>query len=255
MRVSGTGITTFQAHLKQKFRVRTQLALQWMQTSSGNWYATDRGASSDIYECEVELNNIRGTVEQFVEEINNNRAADSHVLTLDWFEDNEHIFGEDIDHSGSISATVIGDIKIDQMNWKVYGCKAILRALSPSNIGSASFPVLKYLNRGYNANVDGYTVSKYDTFDGTFSYLDMKADSGVFEGEFLFTQTELQGLRRWIATNRGSQTTIATIYGVTNPWGPLRGGYSITAKPMELVEREPWGMTHWLANLKLVEVV
>jgi hypothetical protein len=223
MNIAGTGITTFQARLQQDFRVQTTWAIKWSQMSNGSWVYTDRGATCDIYETEVRLQGIRGRVEEFVTQLNLNRTGLSNSVTLSAFESNEKIFGADISYT-SVTATLLGTPSIRQNEWKSFECTARFRAISPTMTGTATFPDLKCLDIGYDANVDRYTINKMDNYAGTYTYLDQESDIGVFMGRFQFTTTEMQNLRTWYRTNRGTTANITTIYGVTNPFGPLRGG-------------------------------
>jgi hypothetical protein len=254
MRVSGTGITTFTAKVRNGFRINTSLALEWFKAADGNYRATDRGAASDVYEAEIALRGLRGDLETFVTQINANREADVNTVTLDMFNENEKIFGADVDHT-SITATLLDTPKIQQAALKVFELSANFRAISPSFTGSASFPALRYLSRGFDANVNKYTINKLDSYVGAYTYLDQSYDTGMFEGTFQFTNSELIGLRRYIATNRSTTVVIADIAGVSNPFGPLRGGYPISVKVLELSDEEMQGIDNWYAKLKFAEVV
>jgi hypothetical protein len=254
MRISGTGITSFQARIQPDYQINTTLAIKWFEVTSGSWRSVDRGSTVDTYETTVRLHGIRGRIEQLVSELYANRAAGSNVVTLSEFNANEKIFGVDVVHT-NVAATLLGTPKIAQIALKTFEVEATFRATALTFTGSATVPTLKYLNHGYNANVDEYTINKIDTYTSSYTYQDHVADSGIFEGTFQFTDAELIGLRRYMAVNRGTTAAIAEIYGVTYPFGVIRGGYPKDVKILELRNETLRGIGNWYATLRLAEVV
>jgi hypothetical protein len=254
MRISGTGITSFQARIQPDFAIRTELAIKWFQTSSGNYAYTDRGSTVDTYEATVRLHGIQGRIEQIVQQLDANRTAGSNVVTLSEFASNEKIFGVDVVHT-NVTATLLETPKITQSRLKSFEVECTFRAIAPTFTGSNTFPDLNYVSIGYDGNVEEYTIKKMDTYQGAYSYLDHQADTGVFEGTFQFTDAELRNLRRYMAISRGTTTTITEIAGVSYPFGILRGGYPKNVKVLELSNETPRGIGNWYATLKLAEVV
>ncbi|RPH42662.1 MAG: hypothetical protein EHM87_16115 [Burkholderiales bacterium] len=256
MQIAGDGITTFTARILPEFRVRTKYALEWFQTSSGHWHYTDRGVTTDTYETEIKMHLLKGSVEELVYQLELNRRAGSNLLELSNFSSNEEIFGADVDYSGTINATLLGTPNVVQSRLKSYEVIMSLRAIVPAFVGTATFPTLKYLNIGYNANVDKYTINKKDSYTGAYTCLDMASDAAIFEGTFQFSDSEMRNIRRWLAINRGSTISIASIYGVDKPWGVNRStGYPISAKLLEISGEEMRGVSNWYARLKLGEVL
>lgn len=256
MYVSGTGITPFTALVKPDFKPKTKLALNWVRVANGNYVAADRGASADIYQAAIRLYKKEADVNTFIDAIEDNRITDSHIIALSQFSSTEHIFGADVDHSGTINTTVlkIGDRR--QESWKAFSLSLTLQAISPSFTGTPAFPTLKYLLPGFTGDTDTQ-VSKFESYNGTFAYADRDAGTGFFEGTFVFTDAEMKGLRRYLAvTARGGNVSVAGISGVTNPWGPRRPtGYPITVK---IIDWEDLGMRdvgRWQMKLKFAEVV
>jgi hypothetical protein len=182
------------------------------------------------------------------------------VVTLDNFESTEHIFGEDVDHSGSIDATIldIGDRK--QHSWKTFSVKVIARAVSSdvSFVGSTTLPTLQFLDRGYTNDSDTQVLQKV-AYDGTQYYSDRDAGTGFFEGTFVFDITDMRNLRRFlsaVSTGRGTTVSIPDIKGVTQLFGVRRtGSYPWNVK---IVDWEDLGMRDvqtWRMRLKMAEVV
>jgi hypothetical protein len=190
-----------------------------------------------------------------VYELEQNRVAGVNHVTLSEFATNEHIFGTDIVYT-NIDATLLGTPKITQEGLKVFAASLNFRAISPTFTGTATFPTLQHLSIGYDANVDEYTINKLDSYTGAFAYLDESSDNGEFRGTFQFTDTELKNLRAWMRTNRGTTLSIASIAGVTYPFGRIRGTtFPCNVKVLELSDERMRGTDNWYATLRLAEVI
>lgn len=255
MYISGDGITTYRARIKPGFKVNTVLSLNWIQTSDGNFKCTDRGSTVDYYEAEIDLIAKEEEINQFVSAVYNNRFYDSNHFSMSGFESTEHVFGEDVDHSGAIDVTVLEVSNISQPSWKVRSVTAKVRALSPSFVGTASLPVLRCLDIGYNVNIENTNV-KYDSYTGAFTYLDREADVGLFEGVFTLSIEDMRSIRRYLTIERGGDIIIPAIHGVEYPFGPYRSStYPITVKVIEWKDLGMWGVNDWKLKLVLAEVV
>lgn len=257
MRVSGTGIATpFWLDVLPDFKPETAIALQWKEMDSGLWRATDRGAGSDVYEAHVTLWGLESVINNFVEQIDANRAAASNEVTLDYFATGEKIFGADVDVSGSVTATIMPGMR-KQKNWKGWTVQATIRALSPSFVGSVTLPSLDKLEFAHPFSDAENTILKSDSYDGTMSYIDRDADAGIFEGIFMFSDTDMKNLRRYIASQRGGNFTLSDIAGIDYPFGIKRqSGYPYTAKLIEWEDLGTWGVTnlYWRCRLRFAEV-
>jgi hypothetical protein len=255
MQISGTGITPFTAKVLPEYKPVTSLAIKWRQALNGNWKGTDRGSSADIYEAEIQLYGKESVIDNFIDEIQANRAADSHVLTLSSFADTEYIFGEDVDHSGSISATIVKFGSRKQATWKGWALDLKLRAISPSFTGSATFPTLEYLDVGPDADRN-WTVNKFDSYIGTFSYQDHNRDSGIFNGVFLLSASDMRDMRRYIATQRTGDFLLTDDFGFGDPFGSRSSGaYPYNCKLIEWEDLGLWGVQWRKIRLKFAEIV
>jgi hypothetical protein len=224
MHISGTGIISFDLKIKPEFTPKTTLALTWEQLSNEDYACTDRGATSDKYDVDLRIYKDEATINNFISQIEANRVAGSYVISLSNFNSQEHIFGADLDYSGTINATV------DPVNLRVQGTfkgwelTFTLKCLSPTFVGgNGSLPAFRFLDYGYTADSE-YSITKFESYamtSGTrnFSYLDSVSDKGKFTGVYSFSDQEMIGLRRFIATNRGSKFTMPTLIGVAHPFG------------------------------------
>lgn len=250
--VSGTGITPFYTYL-YRFAPKTKLALKWGQLADNNFFAVDRGAGSDVYESEVILIGTETKINQFITEIEANRAAGSNVISLSNFNGvDDQLFGLDVDYSGSINATIVDYDDRPQRTLNSWSFKFTIRAIAPSLTGTASLPTVTP-EITYKSYTDR-TVKKIDTYDGNFSYFDKGADSGIFEGVFELFLSDAKRFKRYLcSTIRGDDMTIA-ISGVDYPLGPNRPTGSVDVKVIDFKE-EQININRWSYTLKLVEVV
>lgn len=253
MYISGDNITTFLCHIKPDFKPKTTLALKWIQTASGAWRATDRGASSDIYEAEIRLYAREDTINTFVNAVYANRTYDTNYFTMSGFEATEHIFGEDVDHSVPITVTIIAIEGPVQKTWLGFEVTVTVRALSPTFASASFLPTLKYLDYGYKGNVQELTINKYDSYYGSYSYQEHGADIGVWEGTLLLCGYHMGAFRRYLASQRGSTITIPSINGVANPFGPTRPGFPIDCKVTKWEDLGMVGPNNWRMKLTLAE--
>jgi len=253
--ISGDGIASYMVRIKPNFKVDTRLALNWIQASNGQYKATDRGYTSDIYEAEFTIRAKEEEVNNFIDAVHDNREAETNYFQLSGFESTEHIFGEDVDYSSPIDVTVLEVSGVKQPFWKTREIKVKTRALSPNFTGSPSLPSLNCLGIGYETKTDR-TITKYDSYYGDFSYLDRESDVGVFVGTFMFTIDEMRAIRRYIATQRDATISIPSIGGVEYPFGPYRPNtYPISVKIIDWEDLGMWGVHDWRIKLTMAEVI
>lgn len=255
MKIGGDGIGSAVTLEVTQFEPKTQYALTWAKSASGNWYASDRGAASDIYETTVAVHGLEYKISNIMDAIEANRDNPSNTVTLSYFNGvDDRIFGADLDYTSTVSATILKMEPMTQKSWKGFGTKLTLRALSPSFTGSATFPALLHQLRGYEADAN-YTVSKADSYTGGYYYHDEDYDAGEFSGTFMMTTAEITNLRRYAATQRGTSFTVTDIPGVLQPWGPRRGTYNMTCKLKEVDDRGMRDKNYWTVKITLVEQV
>jgi len=254
MRISGTGISAAQnVKVLKDFLPVTKLSLTWLKCSDGSYVASDRGYTVDTYDTEIKVYGHMADINNLTDTLQQNRAADSHVLTLDWFHADEHIFGEDVDHSGSISATVTDFGEIRQGSWGGFGVALKLRALSPSLIGTATLPTLQYVDFGYSAD-SSVAVNKSDTWAGSYTYSDHLADAGTLKLTVSLPYLDMRNLRAYLRTVRGSSFTLTSIPGIKYPWGPRRGTWPVTVRCTEWKDLGMRGEHFWRMSLTFREV-
>jgi hypothetical protein len=217
MLISGTGINVTLKVLPD-YKPVTKLAIKWVQAADGNWSGTDRGADSDVYEAVVNTYGSEAYIDSVLSQIEANRRAASNVVSLSNFATDETIFGDDVDYSMAISATVKKVGRKRQGSWHGWGVEITFRAISFTFTGSSSFPTLKWCDVGIDGDGD-LTINKDDSFDGTMFYSDHAGDAGTFTGVFTLSRADMVSLRRYIATNRTADYTLNDTFGISKPFG------------------------------------
>jgi hypothetical protein len=255
MNISGTGITTFQCKTLPKYKTLQVHALKWINVSSGNWKALDRGAASDYYEAKISIYGVESVINNFCNQIFANRMAGSNSITLNTFASTEHIFGENVNHSVDITASVMDMPQRRQGSWKGYGLADIhLRASSVAFTGSSAWPTLSYCDIGPAADAD-YSIRNVDSYTGTISTLDHQCDDGIFEGTFTLANADFITALNYIRLHRGSDYTIANTFGCAYPFGPRSlNSYPYTAKLIDWEDMGWFGLKYNKLRLKFAEV-
>jgi len=259
MYISGAGIPSpLRVEIDTDFRVETELALKWAQLSSGTWVATDGGAASDIYRSRISVRAREDVINDIIMAIFNNRTAGiagENNITLNGFTDNEKIFGEDVDHTGDITAVVISMSDRHQMAFKSWRLTLELQAVSVGFVGSPGTVTLTnfdYLYKGYAKE----TINRYDSYQGNFYFADHRADHGVFEGTAYLSLENMITFRRSLATQRGAPITTANMGGVANVFGPTRDNtWPKNITYIEVKDLGYWGLHHKMVSIKGAEVL
>lgn len=256
MIITGSGITTpVRVQIETGFRPVYEPALIWAMCSSGKWVASDRGAASDIYTTEIEVTGYESEINDILANLYNNRIASSgtpNLITLSDFADTEKIFGEDIDYS-SVNATVTDIGERQQRAFCSWSVKIKLQAISPSFVGSAAASII-FAHWDFEYTGDNErTITKYDSYQGTFSYADHRADRGVFKGSAYLKNADMATFLRTLATVRAAPIT-TTIGGVEYPFGVERPGtWPRNLKYLEVKDMGYWGLHYHRVNIKAVE--
>jgi hypothetical protein len=259
MLINGAGITEVQCKVVPGYKVNTRLALQWVQLASGNWVATDRGATEDVYEADINVKpDTEAIINNILNQIQLNRVyagAGANAITLSDFATSEYIFGENVVHT-SVPATILEMPKRVQLTWKTYGISMKVRATgSRTFTGTSSLPVLSWCDTGGEQDED-LTVKKADCYDGTMAYSDHRSDSGVFEGVFTLSTADMVKIRNYIKTQRSGDFTLANTFGVAYPFGPRSiGTYPFTCKLIDWEDLGWFGLKYHCIRLRFAEAL
>jgi hypothetical protein len=257
MQISGTGISPLTVKILKGFKPETTLALAWTQLSSGNWVATDRGYLSDKYECEISIAGTELYINDVINLFEANREALSNQVICSGFNADEHLWGEDIDYTGSVTANVMSIQQRNQSSWKVFNLSVRLAAVSPSFIlGSGNLPLFRFTNIGVKADAE-YTNQHFRSYRNVWSNPDMASDAGTFTGTFTLTVEEMAQLRSYIRLQRGATVSLVGIYGIQYPFGPRTvpnaSGYPYNVKIIKFEDLGKISENFYQATITLAE--
>ena len=272
MLINGSGISpAFSAKILPNFQVQTTLGLKWAQASNGDFYAIDRTSAADDYACTVNLYSKETGdaqfmgINDFITMLENNRNAPSgtpNILALSGFAANEHIFGEDIDYSGTINATYdpAQAWRRTQGSWKGWGISGLrLVAQGASFVGAAALPDIQFVDIGVDADRD-QTINKSFTYNRVVSAADHASDFGRFTGTLTLSAPAMRMLRRYRATIRGTAFTFPAIPGILYPFGPEAGTFPklvnlIDWQNEQMIAPDKWSVSITLAeNFTILEI-
>ena len=273
MRISGQGITGYKnLWVKPDFAPQTTIALKWAQTYSGSWVATDRGTSYDVYKTKITVaaredstadalgyTGKAESINQLISDLHANRVAahaDANKIFLDWIhpDEDQKIFGCDIDYSAGIYAKVISIGERKQTSWKGFSVELELIALTPLTFtGSYSMPItFKHIDVGYTGDVS-YTFQQQEVYLANPTTTDMRSDSGIFDFTATISLADMVTFRRTLAYQRGAPIT-CTAQGVKYPYGPLKSTtWPKNLKFIEVKELGMWGKHYHRVSCKCVE--
>jgi hypothetical protein len=237
------GSNSITVKIKPDFQPLTTHALNWFTVGNGDKCATDRGAASDQYDCDVKLYGKETDINTFIDFVEANRNDNTHQckLSLGSFNSQEKIFGCDVVYSGNIAATAFMGRR-EQHTLKGWGLPITLKAISPTFVTGSGFPVLKNITPNVDADSD-YSINKLESYNRTFSYQEHSTDTGSFTATYILNETEMINLRSFIRTNRATKFLAPPLVGISKPFG--RRAYS---EYVRLKDFEDQGMTGGFVN-------
>jgi len=233
------------------YRPVTAPSIKWIRKADGNWSASDRGASEDVYEAEIVFRGPEAELNDLESVLDSNKENFSITCGT-----GEEIFGADIDYSGSLDITVVdysspNPSREDFAFWTM-GLK--LRLFSPSFVGTAgSLSTLKLSQFSYDAYSE-FDNQKVFTYDGTAYYNEEDTEPGIFSASFKQTQSQAEAIRRYIlSTNRSGAFTFPSI-GVDYPFGQRAGTGPFSVKIIEWNDEGRPNLVDWFFRIKFARV-
>lgn len=256
MILSGNGISSQNIKILKGFQPDTKLALSWQQLSSGNYACTDRGTTSDLYQCDISFYGTEIFINNIINLFESNREAAtlSNQITLSTFNSTEHIFGSDLDYSGNINCNVMSIQQRNQGSWRGFSLSMRLAVNTPTFLsGNGYLPPLQILDIGYNGDAE-YTVDHQSAYKkNTYFNPDHAADTGIFTGTFTFTDYEMSQIRTYIRKQRGNTISLPQIYGVQYPFGRKSSSYPYSVKIIDFKDMGMNSVLRWQAQITFAE--
>jgi hypothetical protein len=242
-----------------KYETVTNLGMKWFKCADGNWYASDRGYQSDVYEAKFTIYGEETYINNILEGFNDNRTPPigygnikDYVVTISGSVgyDEDNYFGQDVPMTIQQSGHIINIGERKQNSWKGFSTDFTIRCLSPTFSGTPTLPNWSgtCVAIGYN-NQQIYTENYYDTYYGAFSRFDHRDDNGIITFTLNLTDSELRNLRTWVRTNRDDTFTMSGLYGVDTIVPNL--SYPQDMKILEVKEKQRFNIDRWLVDVKL----
>lgn len=197
-------------------------AIAWMDDSGMYPNACDEGASLDEYETEITVHAIQSELDTLTSTLDANREG----ITLSGM--TTDIFAPNVNHSGSISASVIdpgfrAHKAFANVGAGVHAITIRLRALAPALV-SATPTLAGLLLQPHWQGDHIRQVAKAFTYGNTLVANEVRADAGRFVGQFLQTQTQMQSILAYLLTTaRGNSFVMPTWPRCTYPFGLTKG--------------------------------
>ena len=255
MRLSNSEYVYIDVKIQRDWKPETRLAIRWVKDAAGNHRGIDRGVNADTYESNITVYGKYTEVETFIDFVQYNRVNGTNEIEISNFNENEKIFGGDVDYSGTINSTVLSVGRIQQKTISTFSVSCSIRAIDVAFSSTAAMPEIKHLSIGYDGDSDISTL-KVDTQHGKFYYIDDRADAGIFEGELSLKNADAAALRRYIATQRANTVSISSISGVQYPFGARRSvTFPINCKIIDWDDGGMWGQHYTIFKIKLAEVI
>lgn len=227
-------------------------AIQWIQDSAGYWNGSDRGAAQDAYEATAVFHGREPVINTLEQTLDTYREA----ITLSSFA--APLFAPNVDHTGSISAVVLGYTR-RQVQWgapyathQIYELEVRFRAIAPTLLATTPSWATLRVQDGFRAE-HSHESPKAFTYAQAAVYGDHASDIGTFEGSFSQKTAEIQAILAYLLTTaRASAVTFpAALVTVAYPWGRARGA-ATNCKVLSF-ECSRKNLNRWALSLKLVE--
>ena len=251
MIISGNGFASFEQAILPNFKINTMYGFKHSQVSNNDYKVIDRGGLTDIYESSITIKGTRTSLDYFLANMRLNSEADN-IITLSSFNSGEYIFGEDVDYS-SLNCTIIKLSEIQTPSFNVFTINIVIRALAPTFLGVASFPILSRVYGGYSID-DKWSIKKYDSYTSNFTFIEKNNDVGYFNCTALLTRLEMKNLRAFIRTTRGSSFILPPINGIPSPFGEYWGNGNHTVRLLDFEDLGLHGVFNYKVSLKFTTI-
>lgn len=232
-----------------------QPAIQWsvshVDLENGYLDACDESAALDIYTSELAFVLKQADMDTLRTVLGANRES----LTLSAF--GVPIFAPNVDHSGSIAASLIVPGKREHVAFAYVGggvhrANLTFRAHAPTLLTPTPSLAALRLQKGWNGD-HTWDVAAGFTSGHTPKYSDKRTDAGFFNGKFLQTTAEMPALLAYILTTaRGNAFTLPTFPGVNYPFGADKGAGPFNCR-IKSFSFSRIAVSHWTLNIEFIE--
>lgn len=212
--------------------------------ANGNYVASDRGSTQDVYETDVMFYDTEAKINTLQQTLESNRQA----ITMSAIGD--FIFPPIVDQTGSVTVTITTQNLRGQKAFAVVQTGMWELAVTFQIVGSANLayltPSLANLVLQMESDQDKtYTSLKSRSYSGTVDYQDLHTDTGIFKAKFVQNTTTTNKILAYLmVTARSATVSFPTIGGVTYPFGISRGALPKSCKFLDFsivrLNNEQW---------------
>lgn len=219
-------------------------AIQWIRCADGNYRATDRGISEDVYEANIVFKGPESEMIGLAQILDGERT--NFQITCG---KGEEIFGADINHAIPLDVIVVRYGQMKRVSFSEYSVPLTLRLRNINYVGTPSLSSLRLRNWNYTADSD-YNITKLFSYDNGSKYISSNTDFGFFRASFRQTFEEMKSIRRYLLTTaRTAAISFPTQCGIPYPFGYRKGPGPFTCK---VVKWDDGGRPEYnTANLKI----
>jgi len=235
-------------NVDREYQTKTQLGLEYFQTELGNYYVTDYSSNSDIYNLSITTFGTESYINNILTNIDDWSVTVSGCLC--------NYFGEDIDHSGTLSCNILSISPRETHSWKVFKLDIDIRLNNPTFKSLTTFDWSDPGCVGHEHTSDRIKkIITLDTYNGSITQYDPNQDEGICKFILNLSNANIGRLRQYYRVNRGSSFTLPNnCLGITYPFGPNSGGGDKTVKLLSLSESH-LGPLRGLVTVELVEII
>jgi len=252
---NNTTAATFDLKIQDGWKPDIKLSYKLISLINGNYSAVDRGATADSYEAKCMMSGTDAYIDSIVDFIETARTG-GFDISASGFNAGEHIFGENIDYTGSINVAIhsietLGHETINTSELKFTIAVDGLTQLSYTGLGN--FPVLNCLKSKYEADTTWNYKAKKSYFQNHF-VTDHIKDSGYFKADFSLSIANMQELREFYRQVRGAafELNSTNIKGITKIFGTRNISLPANVRINKLKEKFN-GVNNYIVSIEFVQ--
>ncbi len=221
------------------YKTKMSIDYKLEETTSRKYISFDRGMSSDKYACELVFRKDHATIENLITIFVDLREANKAILLRGFEED---IFGDHIDHSGTITC-VLETNGMDIQNAPVFNVMEFsveVIAVDYPFVDRSAKPSLTCLQSNWKGGRD-FNVKTQMTYGGSFYTTNSMSDHAEFKGSYIISNVNCARLLAYWVWQRGREfVTTSQEWGTDKMFGVSLGDtHQIVIKSVDIERISP----------------
>lgn len=193
-----------------------------VEKSDRSYVSIDRGEITDRYQCEMVFRGSMEYINSVVKELVSLRRDKKDVI-IDQFESN--VFGENVDHSGSVSALVFSMQEQRSPVVNVHEVRISFLATDITTTGGVGIPSSVSCLQDDWTGTSQWNATISETYTGNNTFADRERDKYVFSGDYIMSLSETSEILNFWKTQRGESFVINDgDFGISYMFGADGGG-------------------------------